>query len=315
MGHQNIYRCQGSPSYRPSNNHMPAKEIFAWYSLYNVDQYYGDLCTIQPLQSNYDYVDQPFNCSMGLLPDTQNCGLRMRREWWECFPRHRLKWKLLASDHGMHHGTSVTHVLWCMSGSLTCGGGENVPDIPGACATRNFTYLTRGPCTQTDTCHLEYRTVLVECISWLCCPDALQIKILSHTDAIWRCWYRSKIDDAVWLVPWRHQSILPKGGLWFWFTPTKTHFTDHNWYLRYQNTHKHTHTLIYIYIYIYIYMGRMAFMLRRWSPYMRRCSLPNIKISGGDCFLHYTYVSFWILTIFGEWSFEETVLGLLQIVW
>ena len=34
----------------------------------------------------------------------------------------------------MHHGTCVTHVPWCMSGSLTCGGGENVPGIPGACA-------------------------------------------------------------------------------------------------------------------------------------------------------------------------------------
>ena len=28
----------------------------------------------------------------------------------------------------------VTHVPWCMSGSLTCGGGENIPGIPGACA-------------------------------------------------------------------------------------------------------------------------------------------------------------------------------------
>ena len=39
----------------------------------------------------------------------------------------------------------VTHVPWCMSGSLTRGGGENVPSIPGACATRNFAYLVRGP--------------------------------------------------------------------------------------------------------------------------------------------------------------------------
>ena len=46
----------------------------------------------------------------------------------------------------MHPGTCVTHVPWCMSGSLTCGGGENVPAIPGACATRKFTYLVRGPC-------------------------------------------------------------------------------------------------------------------------------------------------------------------------
>ena len=34
----------------------------------------------------------------------------------------------------MHHDTCVTHVPWCMSGSLTCGDGENVPGIPGACA-------------------------------------------------------------------------------------------------------------------------------------------------------------------------------------
>ena len=45
----------------------------------------------------------------------------------------------------MHHGTCVTRELRCLSGSLTRGGGENVPGIPGACATRNFTYLVRGP--------------------------------------------------------------------------------------------------------------------------------------------------------------------------
>ena len=28
--------------------------------------------------------------AMDLLPDTHNCGLRMRREWRERFPRHRL---------------------------------------------------------------------------------------------------------------------------------------------------------------------------------------------------------------------------------
>ena len=32
-----------------------------------------------------------------------------------------------------------------MSGSLTPGAGENVPVIPGACASRYFTYLARGP--------------------------------------------------------------------------------------------------------------------------------------------------------------------------
>ena len=82
--------------------------------------------------------------TMGLLPDTENCGLRMCRECRERFPRHRLQRKLLVSDPGMHHYTCVTHVPWCMSGPLTRGGGENVPGIPGACATRDFTYLVRG---------------------------------------------------------------------------------------------------------------------------------------------------------------------------
>ena len=82
---------------------------------------------------------------MGLLPDTWNCGLRMHRECRERFPRHRLQSKPLLNDHGKHHGTCVTHVPWRMSGSLTYGGGENDPGIPGACATQNVTYLTRDP--------------------------------------------------------------------------------------------------------------------------------------------------------------------------
>ena len=76
---------------------------------------------------------------LGLLPDTQNCGLRMRRECRERFPHHQLQRKPLVSDPGIHHGTCVTHVPWCMSGSLTRGGGENVPGIPVI-----FTYLARG---------------------------------------------------------------------------------------------------------------------------------------------------------------------------
>ena len=50
------------------------------------------------------------------------------------FPRRRIQRKTRVSDPGMHHGTCVTHVPWCMSGLLTHGGGENVPGIPGACA-------------------------------------------------------------------------------------------------------------------------------------------------------------------------------------
>ena len=92
---------------------------------------------------------------MGLLPDTQNCGLHMRRECRERFPRHQLQRKPLVSDLGMHHGTCVRHVPLCMSGSPTRGGGGNVPGIPGACATRNFTYLATGPCIVVYLCWHE----------------------------------------------------------------------------------------------------------------------------------------------------------------
>ena len=74
----------------------------------------------------------------------------MRRGYRERFPRHWLQRKPLVNDPGMHHGTCVTHVSWCMSGSLTSSGGENAPSIPGACTTRNFTYLARGPCSNAS---------------------------------------------------------------------------------------------------------------------------------------------------------------------
>ena len=92
--------------------------------------------TLGKTKVNYQYC-------MGLLPDTQNRGLRMRRER---STRHRLQGKPLISDPSIHHGMSATHVPWCMSGSLHRDGGENDPGIPSAWATSNFTYLARGPC-------------------------------------------------------------------------------------------------------------------------------------------------------------------------
>ena len=71
--------------------------------------------------------------------------VHMRRECRERFTCHRLHRKPLFSDPGMHHDTCVSHAPWSMSGSLTRDGGENVPGIPGACTTRNFTYLARSP--------------------------------------------------------------------------------------------------------------------------------------------------------------------------
>ena len=60
------------------------------------------------------------------------------------------------SDPDMHNDTCVTHVSWCMPGSLTRGflwsrWRGNVPGVPGACATRNFEYLVRGPLHASKT--------------------------------------------------------------------------------------------------------------------------------------------------------------------
>ena len=43
---------------------------------------------------------------------------------------------------------SITYACWDRQLAVFfVGGGENVPGIPGVCATRNFTYLVRGPLT------------------------------------------------------------------------------------------------------------------------------------------------------------------------
>ena len=52
---------------------------------------------------------------MGLLPDTQNFGLRMRQECRDRFPRHQFQIKPLVNDPGIHDGTCIMHVPWCKS--------------------------------------------------------------------------------------------------------------------------------------------------------------------------------------------------------
>ena len=51
----------------------------------------------------------------------------MRRECQERFPRPRFQRKPLVSDPGMHHGTCISHVPWCMSGSNPLWRGKRHP--------------------------------------------------------------------------------------------------------------------------------------------------------------------------------------------
>ena len=93
--------------------------------------------------------------TMDLLPDTKMCASRMRRKYRERYPHHWLQRKPLVRDPGMHHSTCVTHVPWCMSGSLTRGGGEKFSAFPAHSQTCRFTYLARVPC-QSDPAHLLF---------------------------------------------------------------------------------------------------------------------------------------------------------------
>ena len=53
------------------------------------------------------------SCSMGLIPDTQNCSCAGNAG--------NVSPPLRVSDPDIHHGMCVMHMPWCMSGSLTSG--------------------------------------------------------------------------------------------------------------------------------------------------------------------------------------------------
>ena len=94
------------------------------------------------------------------------------------------------SDPDMHHGTCVTRVPWCMPGLLTSGflwsQWENVPGIPGACATRNFTYPVRGPWKHMrkwfcfTVCHYAYNSDLGMIHLPMCFENSGVVAILLH---------------------------------------------------------------------------------------------------------------------------------------
>ena len=86
------------------------------------------------------YWNTPLNIGKPLY----HLWVRFFTKIWPYEAWHWHQRKPLVSDPGLPRCTCVTHVPWWMSGLLTRDGGENIPIIRGACATRNFTYLARG---------------------------------------------------------------------------------------------------------------------------------------------------------------------------
>ena len=94
--------------------------------------------------------------AMGLLPDKQYCGCACAGNAGNAFPVTAGKRSRHASRH-VRHARAVMHAgIANLRFPLKSAAGENVPGIPGACATCNFTYLVRGPCTITH--HTEHCT-------------------------------------------------------------------------------------------------------------------------------------------------------------
>ena len=77
------------------------------------------------------------------------------------FPRLRIQREPLVSDHG----TCVTHVPWCMSESLTRGGGENVPAYPAHAHPQFYVYdkrpITSHKVWEWVTCYILQTFFLV----------------------------------------------------------------------------------------------------------------------------------------------------------
>ena len=77
-------------------------------------------------------------------------------------PRRRIQRKPRVGNPGVHHGTCVTHVPWCMPGLLTRGRWRGKrPRHSRRICTRNLTYLIRGPFTRgTDGCNQSSTNVI-----------------------------------------------------------------------------------------------------------------------------------------------------------
>ena len=99
----------------------------------------------------------------GLLTDTWNCWLRMRRECRERFPRHRLKKKTLYSNPDKHRCTCVTYVPWCMSGSLTSVAGKS-SRLSGRMRKPHFCVSGKRPMVETCRAQTERKNPKYLCM-------------------------------------------------------------------------------------------------------------------------------------------------------
>ena len=100
--------------------------------------------------------------------------------------------------------------------SFEVSGGGNIPGIPGTCATRNFTYLVRGPCYNQVTIEPRSRNlVYMPCAK--SCPDRIINVDVHHISLqvydymmmnIFVQWFPSIVYEQIYLSCTYHNQVV-----------------------------------------------------------------------------------------------------------
>ena len=135
----------------------------------------------------------------------------MRRECRKRFSRPRLQRKSLVSDPGVHHGTCVTHVPWCMSGLLTLGGGKKFPAFPAHAQPTILRIRQEAHChlplkwhTPTKQCETRLTHIVLKKVR-----NSLAPRRCSNSESvIFRCRWWIKLMSISVKLSWMQQSPL-----------------------------------------------------------------------------------------------------------
>ena len=141
-------------------------------------------------------------------------------------PRRRLQRKPLVSDPGMHHGTCVTHVPWCMSGSFNCGDGETFPAFP-AHAHPQICVSGKRPMWGTELrSDFELTKDMWGCLLWVFWKRGRDISRVQLTSPLLYVWCVTS-RDLLSLLSWETRSRKSSGcctiGIWSNWRKKKTY--------------------------------------------------------------------------------------------
>ena len=196
--------------------------------------------------------------NMGLLPDTLKLRIAHAPVMPGTFSPPPTSKEMLVSDPGMHHGTCVTHVPWCMLGSLSRGGGENVPGILSACTTHNFAYLSRGPLRQFHLCSkIQERISSSFCSSsktsnntgW---SDLLQLNHLSYPCVIQKAGIPAAVSSGT-VNRMNISNMTP-----FAKCPSHRVTCKVSSIYVYVYAHVYVYAYVNVYVYVYVHIGTMV---------------------------------------------------------